>query len=115
MIFWLDAHLDSRLAPWLGARYGVIVKDLHEIDLRNAEDDELFEAARRFNEIVIVTKDRDLPEIVGRKGSPPQVLWLRFTNRSLVQMQILLSRAFPNALSLLEGGEQLVEISEDSE
>ena len=56
MTFWLDAHLDPQLAPWLGSQFGVIVKTLAEIDLRDATDVELFAAARRFGSIVIVSK-----------------------------------------------------------
>lgn len=104
MTFWLDAHLDPSLAAWLGSRFKVIAKPLREIGLRDATDVELFEAGRRFQEVVIVTKDSDFPDLVTRLGKPPQVLWLRFRNRPTVAIQILLDRTFPEALRLLRGG-----------
>jgi predicted nuclease of predicted toxin-antitoxin system len=110
MTFWLDAHLDPTLAPWLGSRFSVIAKTLREIGLRDASDVELFEAGRRFHEIVIVSKDSDFADLVTQRGKPPQVLWLRFSNRPTIAIQILLDRTFPEALRLLEAGEALVEI-----
>jgi len=110
MTFWLDAHLDPELAPWLGANFKVIAKSLDEMGLRNAEDDELFAAGRRFTEIVIVTKDYDFVELVQRLGAPPQVLWLNFGNMSTIKLQLKLKQSFAVALDLLRAGDALVEI-----
>ena len=110
MTFWLDAHLDPDLAPWLGANFKVIAKSLDEIGLRDAEDDELFAAARRFTEIVIVSKDYDFVELVQRLGAPPQVLWLNFGNMSTIKIQMKLKARFGDALELLQAGDALVEI-----
>lgn len=110
MTFWLDAHLDPELAAWLGATFRVLAKSLDEIDLREAEDKHVFEAARRFEEIVIVTKDYDFVELVLQRGMPPQVLWLNFRNMATVRLQIRLRQSFPEALELLTGGNALVEI-----
>ncbi len=112
MTFWLDAHLDPELAPWLGATFKVIAKMTREVGLRDAKDEVLFDAARRLGGIVIVTKDIDLAERVLRLGPPPQILWLRFPNMATVKMRSLLSMTFPEALRLLESGARLVEVSE---
>jgi predicted nuclease of predicted toxin-antitoxin system len=77
---WLDSHLDPALAAWLGSRFKVVAKSICEIGLTEAEDDALFAAARRFPDIVVLTKDYDLAELVQRLGSPPQVIWLRCPN-----------------------------------
>ena len=113
MIFWLDAHLDPLLTGWLGSRFGVLAKTLRELDLRDLSDIELFAAARRFPDIVIVSKDSDFADIVTEKGKPPQILWIRIRNQRTSKMQALLTKSFPEALRLLEVGEPLVEISED--
>jgi len=115
MTFWIDAHLDPSLCEWLGSRFKVIAKSLREIGLRDGEDIELFEAAGRFQDIVIVTKDSDFADLVTKRGKPPRVLWLRFPNRPTIAIQVLLSKTFEEALRLLEAGEALVEISEENE
>jgi predicted nuclease of predicted toxin-antitoxin system len=111
MTFWLDAHLDPELASWMSVRFNVMVKPLREIGLRDAEDVELYEAAQRFGPVVIMTKDADFSKLVQQRGAPPQVLWLRCGNLSTLELQALLSRAFPAALGDLQGGNALVEIS----
>jgi predicted nuclease of predicted toxin-antitoxin system len=111
MTFWLDAHLDPDLAAWLGATFGVIAKSLDELGLRDAEDDELFETAKKFGKIVIVTKDYDLVDLVLRLGAPPQILWFSFGNMPTLQIQSKLRQSFPDALNLLKAGDALVEIA----
>jgi predicted nuclease of predicted toxin-antitoxin system len=113
MTFWIDAQLDPEIAAWLGAWFKVVAKALKEIGLRDAEDEDLFDAARRFQAIVIVTKDSDFVDLVKRKGAPPQVLWLTCGNLSTVELQALLSRKFAAAKAELESGLPLVEISSD--
>ena len=111
MTFWLDAHLDPKLAAWIGATFKVMAKSLDEIGLRDAEDEAIFEAARRLGPVVIVTRDYDFVELVQRRGAPPQVLWLNMSNRRTIEMQIRLRATFEDALKLLESGDALVEIN----
>ncbi len=115
MTFWLDAQLDPTLADWLGSQFRIIAKSISELGLRDASDIELFKAAGRFTNTVIVSKDSDFAELVTQRGKPPQILWLRFGNRPTSQIRILLSRSFPEALRLLEAGEPMVEISDDGD
>jgi predicted nuclease of predicted toxin-antitoxin system len=111
MTFWLDAHLHPELAPWLGSRFKVVAKTLKEIGLRDADDPVLFDAARRFGSIVIMTKDDDFVELVERRGAPPQILWLTVGNVTKRELESILQAAFPRALEQLEAGAPIVEIS----
>lgn len=43
MIFWVDAQLPPRLAPWLTERFGVEASSMRFLGLRDAEDLEIFE------------------------------------------------------------------------
>jgi predicted nuclease of predicted toxin-antitoxin system len=108
--FWIDANLDPDLAAWLGARFKVIAKPLREIGLREADDDALIAAARRFGNIVIVTKDSDFGSFAKRFGAPPQVVWLRCGNISTPEMQAWLAGTFAEALRRIMLGEACVEI-----
>jgi predicted nuclease of predicted toxin-antitoxin system len=91
MTFWLDAHLDPEVAPWLGGRFDVAVKALRELDLADAEDVVLFDAERRFGDIVIVTTDADFAEVVQQRGPPPWVVWLGCGNFSTIEVEALFS------------------------
>jgi predicted nuclease of predicted toxin-antitoxin system len=108
---WIDVQLDPSLAAWLGAQFKVVAKPLREIGLRNAEDAELFNAARRFAEIVILTKDYDFVELVQRLGPPPQIIWLRCPNMSTRRLQAKLAQNFEAALERIRAGDPMVEIT----
>ena len=110
MTFWIDEQLDPDLAAWLGARFGVIAKPVREIGLQGADDDVLIAAARRFGNIVIVTKDADFNAFVARSGAPPQIVWLRCGNLTTPELYVWLGVTFANALRRVEAGEACVEI-----
>src|SRR3954454_19064976 len=104
MTFWLDAHLDPELTLWLGRRFEITAKALRDIGLRDADDIDLYQAAKRFGKAVIVTKDSDFVELVRRLGIPPQVLLLSCGNLSTLELQALLSRRLPEALEAQQQG-----------
>jgi len=83
---------------------------VRDLGLRDAEDIDIFEAARQAN-AVVMSKDSDFVDLVNRFGPPPQVLWIRCGNTSNAQMQVILSGTLLAAADLLHQGEQLVEIS----
>jgi predicted nuclease of predicted toxin-antitoxin system len=58
-----------------------------------------------------MTKDSDFVTLHNQLGAPPQVIWLTCGNISNQYLRTLLTTALPKALVLLEGGEDLVEIS----
>jgi predicted nuclease of predicted toxin-antitoxin system len=110
MNIWIDAQLPPTLAAWLTETFGVEAVSLRDLGLRDAQDIEIFKAARTEGTI-IMTKDSDFVDLVTRLGTPPQILWItcgNVTNRSLRQ---LLTPTFPDALQLLQTGERVVEIS----
>ena len=110
MKIWVDAQLPPTLADWLTNNFGLEADALRDLALRDAQDIEIFEAARAKN-AVIMTKDSDFIDLVCRLGTPPQILWLtcgNVTNRNLRQ---LLTATLPDALERLRQGEMIVEIS----
>jgi predicted nuclease of predicted toxin-antitoxin system len=111
MIFWLNAQLPPTFAQWLSEMFSVQAVSLSSLGLRDAQDIDIFTAARINGEgTVIITKDKDFIDLVMRLGTPPQILWLtcgNVTNRALKQ---IFRNAFPQALDLLNQGENIVEI-----
>jgi len=110
MIIWIDAQLSPAMAPWIQANFGVEACALREVGLRDGNDREIFRAARVAGAIVM-TKDSDFVTLQNQLGAPPQIIWLTCGNTSNRYLRELLSRALPKALTLLEAGEPLVEIS----
>jgi predicted nuclease of predicted toxin-antitoxin system len=111
MIFWLNAQLPPSLAKWLTETFGVNAVTLQELGLQDAQDIEIFNAARANGSgIVIITKDRDFVDLVIRLGSPPQILWPTCGNITNRDLQRIFTRAFPDAVELFNNGENIVEI-----
>jgi len=108
---WIDAQLSPALAPWLTSTFDVQAVSVCQLSMRDAEDPEIFRAARDAG-AVVMTKDRDFVDLVDRFGTPSQILWVTAGNTSNVRMREILLVAFPDALELLRSGEPLVELSD---
>jgi predicted nuclease of predicted toxin-antitoxin system len=107
---WVDAHLSPAIATWITANFDVTAVALRDLSLRDAEDSEIFEAAKAQGAI-LMTKDRDFVDLVDRLGPPPKVIWLTCGNTSNARLKKILTATLLTALKLLMGGEPLVEIS----
>ena len=112
MTIWVDAHLSPAIATWITSTFGIEAIALRDLGLRDAEDPEIFEAAKA-QKAVVMTKDSDFVDLVERLGSPPQIIWLTCGNTSNAKLREILSETLPRALELFAAGETLVEISGD--
>jgi predicted nuclease of predicted toxin-antitoxin system len=108
-MIWLDAHLSPRVARWIQDSLGHDAQALRDIGLRDAEDEAIFEQARKES-VVILTKDKDFVDLAGRLGSPPAVIWLRCGNTSEAALKQILADHLDEALGFIASGEGLVEI-----
>lgn len=109
---WIDAHLSPAIATWMTHTFGVTALALRDLGLRDAEDSEIFEAAKA-QDVIFMTKDSDFVDLVDRLGAPPQIIWLACGNTSNARLRQILSSVLPKALELLLSGEALVEISSE--
>jgi predicted nuclease of predicted toxin-antitoxin system len=110
MTIWVDAHLSPAIAAWIVKTFGISAFALRDLGLRDAEDPEIFEAARE-QKVILMTKDSDFVDLVERLGAPPQIIWLTCGNTSNDRLQEILTATLPEVLELLRSGEVLVEIS----
>jgi len=111
MTLWLDAQLPPSIAAWVQSTFAIECHCLEELGLRDADDLSIFQAAHDAG-AVVMTKDTDFVDLIGRFGPPPQVLWLTCGNTSNARLRAILTVALPTALPLLEEGENLVEIGD---
>lgn len=111
MIIWVDAQLSPALAPWITKQFGIDAASLRYLGFVKALDPDIFAAARKPG-VVVMTKDADFIVLLERFGPPPQVLWVRCGNTSNAHMREVLTETLSNAMSLIEAGEPLVEITD---
>lgn len=111
MKIWVDAQLSPVIAQWLSSTCDVEAVAVKDLRLRDARDRDIFLSAREAKAIIL-TKDRDLADLVTQLGSPPQILWLTCGNTSNAKLKAILAKAWPVAVRLLKAGELIVEISD---
>jgi predicted nuclease of predicted toxin-antitoxin system len=70
---WLDKQLPRVPGSWAREHLGVDCTSVRELALQRASDLVIFHAARAAGALVM-TKDTDFAEFVGRFGPPPQVV-----------------------------------------
>ncbi len=109
---WIDAHLSPAIATWINNTFEITAFALREVGLRDAEDLEIFEAAKAQG-VIFMTKDSDFVDLVDRLDAPPKIIWLTCGNTSNIRLQEILSATLLDALKFLETSEKLVEISGD--
>ncbi|HEX8709440.1 MAG TPA: DUF5615 family PIN-like protein [Pyrinomonadaceae bacterium] len=110
MTIWIDAQMSPAIAVWVSSNFAVNAVAIRGLGLRDVEDKEIFEAARREN-AVVMTKDSDFVLLLDRLGAPPQVIWITCGNTSNARLKEILTKTLPKALELLKTGEELIEIN----
>jgi predicted nuclease of predicted toxin-antitoxin system len=111
MNIWVDAQISPAIAAWLSTNFATDAVALRDLGLRDATDREIFLAARR-EAVIVMTKDADFINLLEELGSPPQVIWITCGNTSNARLRQILAVTLPQAIKLLESGEQMVEISQ---
>ena len=105
----LDAQLPPALAVWITDTFAIPCFSAQFLNLRDAEDEEIFAFSKTKNAIVI-TKDDDFVSLLNRFGSPPRVIWLTCGNTSKNRLKEIFEANLAPALALLETND-LVEIT----
>ena len=108
-IIWIDAQFSPTIAIWMQKNFPVTAVALRDIGLRDAEDEEIFSAAKTAS-VVVMTKDSDFLNLLERFGPPPQVIWVTCGNTSNARLKEILATTLPDTLNLLVSGERLIEI-----
>ena len=85
---WIDAHLSPAIATWITNTFGITAIALRDLGLRDAEDPEIFEAAKAQN-VIFMTKDSDFVDLVERLEAPPQIIWLTCGNTSNLRSDMI--------------------------
>jgi predicted nuclease of predicted toxin-antitoxin system len=82
MRIWIDAQMSPAIAAWISSNYAVSAVAIRDLGLRDADDKEIFHAARQ-EKAVVMTKDSDFVLLLDKLGPPPQVIWVTCSNQYL--------------------------------
>jgi predicted nuclease of predicted toxin-antitoxin system len=73
MTIWIDAQISPFLADWLKSEFKIDAIAVRDLDLHQAKDKEIFEAARK-QDVIVITKDIDFKILQDKWGSPPKII-----------------------------------------
>ncbi len=107
---WVDAHLSPSMAAWLETAFGVQAAALRDVGMRDAEDRDIFLAARAAGAVVL-TKDADFVRLQDELGPPPRIVWLTLGNCSNQRLREVLAAQWTTIEAQFANGEPLVEIT----
>ncbi len=108
-MIWIDAQMSPAIAVWITANLSVTALAVRDVGLRDAEDAEIFLEARKQS-AVVMTKDSDFVTLQNEFGAPPKIIWITCGNTSNARLKEILSATLPKAITLLNTGENLIEI-----
>lgn len=110
MKFVVDAQLPPALARAL-REAGYDAQAVRELGLREAEDSVIWDYALA-NHTAVITKDQDFSERLLVSRSAPVIVWLRIGNTSTSALLAWLLPLWPEVMSRIESGDNLVEVRE---
>lgn len=109
---WLDNHISPIIAKWLKDELGLNVKSAYGLQLDKLKDFEIYKKAKDYGNVIIVSKDSDLNEIVSLYGSPPQLIILKVGNCDNKILFAILKNNLEKAIRLLlDFNKDIIEIT----
>jgi predicted nuclease of predicted toxin-antitoxin system len=77
---WLNSNLSPIIAKWMQEATGWVVKSSYILQLNDAEDLTIYNAAKKKGHVIIVSKDKDFVSLVELFGAPPKLILIKKEN-----------------------------------
>ena len=74
---WLDNHISPIIAKWLQEKTSFTVKSSYKLGFYTLSDREIYAKAKKSGDIILISKDSDLEEIISISGAPPKLISLK--------------------------------------
>jgi predicted nuclease of predicted toxin-antitoxin system len=77
---WIDCNISSIIAKWMKDELGLNAKSAYLLQLHGLDDMEIYQKAKEAGQVILISKDSDLPELVNRYGHPPKLINVKIGN-----------------------------------
>lgn len=98
---WLDTNISPIIAKWMMEHTGMTVKSSYSLSFKETQDIDIYNAAKEYGNVILVSKDSDFSELVTRLGSPPKLINIRFGNCDNRKFWSILQPKIMEAVNLL--------------
>ncbi len=111
--FWIDVNLPPVMATWLKKDFGVSAQSFNELNFGREKDLAVFiRAVKRFNTIVITTKDVDFKNLSEQITPSPRIRYLNVGNVSNKILNEIIYKSLEKVIRIFsETDETLIEIT----
>lgn len=108
---WLDVQLSPIIAKWMAEYTGLNVKSSFVLGYKNLTDYAIYQQARAYGNVILISKDADFTDIINRLGSPPKLISLKVGNCDNRTLWHFLQKHIVKAIQmLLESDVNIIEI-----
>ncbi len=91
---WLDNNAAPIIGKWLKDDFNLLVKSAYSLQMQTHSDFQIYQKAKEIGNVIIISRDSDIEDIINTNGSPPKLINIKIgncTNRflySILKMQI---------------------------
>src|ERR1700760_2090064 len=111
---WLDTHISPAIAKWMADYTGLTVKSSYILSFNELDDMVIYQKAKEYGNVILLSKDTDIPELISRLGSPPKLISLRVGNCDNKTLWDVIKSSIHEAIEVLTNSDiAIVEIESD--
>ncbi|WP_299289915.1 DUF5615 family PIN-like protein [uncultured Mucilaginibacter sp.] len=98
---WLDVQISPIIAKWMAEDTGLNVKSSFALGFKSMTDQAIYQQAKVYGNVILISKDTDFVEIVNRLGSPPKLINLKIGNCDNRKLWQFLQKHIGTAIQML--------------
>lgn len=73
---WLDCNISPIIAKWINEETNLTAKSAFILGLHGLLDEEIYLKAKQQGNVIIISKDSDIRQLITRFGAPPKMIEL---------------------------------------
>ena len=102
---WLDTHISPAIAKWMAEHTGLTVKSSYILTFNELDDVVIYQKAKEYGKVILISKDTDFAELISRLGSPPKLINLKIGNCDNKTLWELIKPSIKEAIEVLTGSD----------
>lgn len=98
---WLDNNVASIIGKWLKDDFNLVVKSAYTLQTKTMSDIEFYNKAKKAGNVIIISKDSDILDLINLHGAPPKLINIKSGNKPNRILYSVLKRHIERAIRFL--------------